>query len=169
MKAIGLVLVLTLAGCGLAPGAPSASELEPVCAVQSLSCYHFAGTLRVGSASMEVEGWSQDLPTPGFENRWHYILSAPAAAMLAPYGRMTSAWHGGAAVVWPGGGGGMYQEALTGPGGVRLWYLGMRPTDPGVAQAFAALAGAQEYRAQAFRAEARADGGAEILIEEPKS
>jgi hypothetical protein len=161
-----LALVVVVAGsaaCG--GGITTATEaIAPICAVESLSCFRFKGALTVSGRTMEVEGWSQDMPLPGYANRWRYVVADPSGE-LARYGNPTRTWLGGAAVVWPGGVGGMFQEALASEGGRLFWRLDMRPTDPAVAAQFAALAGAQEYRAQIF--EVRAKGGeSEILITE---
>lgn len=163
-----VVVALISAACGGAlPSAPEPVS-EVVCAVQSLSCFHYRGMLVAAGQTVEVEGWSQDLPTPGFENRWRYLVSAPAGARLAGFQTLTKSWLGGAAVVWPSGRGGMFNEALTAPGGAIYWRLEMLPTDDAVAAQFAALAGAQEYRAQRFQAVSTDGGGAEILITEPE-
>lgn len=162
---IPLLLMATQA-CAALPTTPDPTPIEPVCSTQALNCYHFEGRLQVGGAWAEVEGWSQDMPAPGYANRWRYVISAPTVRALDAYSRPTPARVGGAAVVWPGGGGGMYQEALA-PSGAVHWRLEMYPTEPGVADAFRALAGAHEYRHQAFEVRPIGNGSVELLITEP--
>jgi len=169
-RAILATVTAALAGCGgMLPGSPSAPEARtPSCAVQSMGCFHFTGSLWADGRATEVEGWSEDMPTPGYANRWRYVVGPPAAQALAAYQGPVTGWVGGGAVIWRFGSGGMYMEALAGSGGERYWRLDMRPTDGEVAAAFAALAGAEEYRAQTFEVLEVGEGAAEILITEPE-
>lgn len=145
--------------CGALPLAPTPAP-KALCRAQSLSCFDSRATVSLGSQRVETSVISEDLPEPGFANRWHYRLGPEADAMLAPLlNRRHETPICGGAVVWPGGQGGMWQHA-TGS-----WRLDMRPTDPGVAKRFALIAGVNECRTQGWTV-LRIDGHLEILIEE---
>jgi hypothetical protein len=155
-----MLLAVVLSACGRSElAAPSTPE---PCQVQSMACFHSSATLYVGAAlPIRTEVWSQDMPTPGFENRWHYLLPQETARVLAPYLSVwTEASIDGKAVRWPDGTGGQTMEAFG------HWRLEMRPTDAHVAAQSGALAGAREARMQHFTVR-RVGEWVEILIEEP--
>jgi hypothetical protein len=161
--AIWLVgVVLVLAGCGTGPTATEVAARTTPCPVESLACFHSDAVLRVGPLAIQTEAWSEDMPTPGFANRWHYLLPLETYSALERYmDRTTDEVETEAvAVRWPGGQGGQTMEAFG------HWRLEMRATDPAVSAKCAALAGAQERRKQRFTV--RRDGPwVELLIEEP--
>jgi hypothetical protein len=159
MGTAALVAVLSLA-CGHADRLLAPTALTELCPVQSLACFDAKTTLSIDGQSVETRVTSEDLPLPGWLNRWHYRFGPEADPLLAP---LVDQWRTtpicGAAIVWPSGQGGMWQHAHG------AWRLDMRPTDPNVAAQFAALAGANECRTQPWTV-LRVDGRLEILIAE---
>jgi hypothetical protein len=168
LSVMGLAACSTsdIAGPDLVEHAPRAATRSVICDPQRLACFDANMELvRPTGVAVSVVGTSQDLPTPGYANRWHYVLSSNAALVLAPYvGQVTETEICGAAVVYPPQGskaqGGMWMAAEG------YWRLDMHPTNDAVAARFAELAGANECRHQRFTVQVLATGEYEILIEE---
>ena len=159
LRRMGLAVLLAVLALGCAlPTDPTKSP--PLCRAQSMACFDARTTVSLNGRSVETTVTSEDLPEPGFANRWHYRLGPEAEEMMAPLlGRRHETPICGAAIVWPTGRGGMWQEAKGG------WRLDMHPTDQGVAAQFARVAGVNECRTQGWTV-LRIEGGLEILIEE---
>jgi hypothetical protein len=156
------IAALFLAGCATSPTATEIVYRTAPCPVESLACFHSDAVLRVGPLAIQTEAWSEDLPTPGFANRWHYLMPLETYSALQRYMDLTTdeVETEAIAVRWPGGQGGQTMEAFG------HWRLEMRATDAAVSAKCAALSGSQERRKQRFTV--RRDGPwVELLIEEP--
>lgn len=168
-KALMMVALLASACGKTSPTGPElAKRSEEFCPTQTMACFRFTGILTTAQKQpVKVDGWSEDLPAPGYRNRWRYILSAPTGPMLARYQEPTQGVTRTTAVVFARNGrGGMVAEVRSTNGLELYWLLSMEPADDHVADQFAALAGSTETTAQNFRVRWRPDGGAEILIYE---
>jgi len=163
LSAVVLACASLTSACGSDATFGASRVVQAPCPVESMACFHFTGSLSAGGSSLPIEGWSEDLPTPGYANRWHYLVSPEAAQLLAPYLAVnaTVSTTDSAAVVWPTGLGGQYWEAVS------HFRLEMHPTDQAVAQRCAEFAGLREVRTQPWRVNA-SNGWVEILIEEPQ-
>lgn len=173
MRKMLLMLALSLTvACGkLSPTGPELAKSDDgLCPVETMACFRFDGTLTTATVTpIKVEGWSQDLPRPGYRNHWRYVLSAPAGEVLKAYQRPTAGITHTVAVIGPNGRGGMWAEVFSPDGTELLWLLTMAPTDDVVAQKFAEVVGAEEFTPQTFQVTVLSDGGAEILISEPEA
>lgn len=150
-----------------APGRPAEARSATVpCPVQDMGCFHFTGTLMVGTKGPYlVAGWNVDTPKPGYANVWHYALDPPAGSWLKSLegGAHKASVHGKAVV------GGYYQEAFAWRGEhlPATWRLDMYATDPKVAAQFTAVAGNEETRSQWYTVTTTENGGAKLEIFEP--
>lgn len=148
-------------------------SIDSVCAVETMACYHFLGTIELGDGTiLPVKGASQDMPLPGYVNRWRYVITGQPAgqlsAALAPFLVATEASVGVTAIRLSDGSGGAIAEALHPEvDTLRYWRLEMRPTNHVIAHKFAEVAGSSEYRAQVFQALIPGNGGeVSVLITE---
>lgn len=131
------------------------------CIPESPACFTSKARIFVSDIQYDSITLSQDLPTPGFANRWHYIFDYnPEIEPLIALGRV-NAEICGAAIIWqPENRGGMYQE------GNGYWRIEMLPLDDAVAAQFALWDGLSECRNQEFIVSRIGAKAVEILIEE---
>lgn len=156
MRYAVIPLALLAHSCNL-PFSPEIGK-SVICPVQSLACFDSQADIAIGNNPHSSYVTSQDLPTPGYANRWRYVIETPHPILVPQthYGVNVC----GEAVIWPNGLGGMYMQAET------HWRIDMYPTDPAIAARFADIAGSHECRVQNFIVSEYSEG-IEIMIEEP--
>lgn len=169
-----LALTAVSVACGQAiPTGPEVAKVEhgEICPTQTMGCFDFTGELTTERVTpVKVEGVSQDLPTPGYRNRWRYVLSAPAGDLLAKFQDPTPGNTHTIAVIFASTGrGGMVAEVWSLDGKTLYWHLSLRPTSDVIASKFAELVGSEETTPQTFQVKLLEDGGAEIVISEPEA
>lgn len=129
---------------------------------EQLGRFHAACRLTVsGYAEVVVPCLSEDTPTPGFVNRWHYELGPEARALIGGLIDQPPAYvrvNGGALAE-----GAMFQDL---EGLVRIH---LKPVAPKVAGRFRELAPASEARWQWVSVKSLSEGYVDLWIEEPQS
>lgn len=147
--------ILLLLAVAVTAGAARAEQ-----PAESLSRFHGSVTLTLPNGAV-VAGpvLSEDLPTPGYRNRWRYVVGPRVAAGLKEAMGRTQLYAEVRVAATTSGT--MVHEALG------LFSLELAPAAPELAAAFRSHAPGQEIIWQTMTLRPLAEGYAELLTEEP--
>jgi hypothetical protein len=153
-RPVVITLALTLVGTA------SSTAAQPE---ESLSCFHGCVTLSLPNGAVAAAPvLSEDLPTPGYRNRWRYVVGPRVAQVLRGTVFINGPLYAQVRVAATPGGS-MVHEALG------LFRLELAPAEPKLAAALRTHAPGEETIWQTMTLTPLPEGYAELITEEPST